>query len=112
MANLFDRFRNLLKKNSQSTNIAFNRAIYNFLGQTLITSEDNDDSYINKGYRFNSTVYSIVNLITKAASTVPFQVYEVQNSNELKGYKALTSGDYGITQKVIRGAATLSCMSF
>ena len=95
MANLFDRFRNLLKKNSQSTNIAFNRAIYNFLGQTLITSEDNDESYINKGYRFNSTVYSIVNLITKAASTVPFQVYEVQNSNELKRYKALTSGDYG-----------------
>lgn len=95
MASIFERFKNLVTKNSQQTNLAFNRAIYNFLGETLITSEDNDESYINKGYRFNSTVYAIVNLITKAASTVPFQVYEVQNSNELKRYKALTSGDFG-----------------
>lgn len=94
MASILDRFKNLINKNGQQTNPAFNRAMYNFLGETLITSEDNDDSYINKGYRFNSTVYSIINLITKAASTVPFQVYEVQNTNELKRYKALTSGDF------------------
>lgn len=94
MASILDRLKNLVTKNSQQTNAAFNRAIYNFLGETLVTSEDNDDSYINKGYRFNSTVYSIVNLITKAASTVPFQVYEVQNTNELKKYKSLTSGSF------------------
>lgn len=94
MASILDRLKNLVTKNSQQTNAAFNRAIYNFLGETLVTSEDNDDSYINKGYRFNSTVYSIINLITKAASTVPFQVYEVQNTNELKKYKALTSGSF------------------
>ena len=94
MASLLDRLRGLVSKNNQSTNLNFNKAVYNFLGETLITSEDNDDSYINKGYRFNSSVYAIINLITKAASTVPFQVYEVQNQNELKRYKALTSGSF------------------
>ena len=94
MASLFDNFKRLLTKNSQATNQLFNRAIYNFLGETIITSAENDDSYINKGYRFNSTVYSIVNLITKAASTVPFQVYEVQSQNSLKRYKALTSNGF------------------
>ena len=94
MASIFDNFKRLVTKNSQATNQLFNRAIYNFLGDTIITSAENDDSYINKGYRFNSTVYSIVNLITKAASTVPFQVYEVQSQNSLKRYKALTSNGF------------------
>lgn len=94
MASFFDRLKGLVGKNSQQTNAAFNRAIYNFLGETLVTSAENDNTYIDKGYRFNSTVYAIINLITKAASTVPFQVYEVQNSNELKRYKALTSGSF------------------
>lgn len=94
MASILDRLRGLVNKNSQSTNLNFNKAVYNFLGETLITSEDNDDSYINKGYRFNSSVYAIINLITKAASTVPFQVYEVKSENELKRYKSLTSGSY------------------
>lgn len=92
MASFFSRFTNSIRKSSQATNEAFNKLVYNHLGNNLITSEENDDTYINKGYRFNSTIYSIVNLITKSASTVPFQVYEVRNENELKRYKALTSG--------------------
>lgn len=91
---LFDNVRNLLTKNAQQTHVDFNKAIYNFLGEHLITSVENDDSYINNGYRKNATIYSIVNLINKAAQTIPFQVYEIQNQNELKRYKALTSGEF------------------
>ena len=72
MATLLDRFKALLTKNQQSTNEAYNRAIYNYLGDTLVWNPENDDTFINKGYRYNSTVYAIVNLITKAASTIPF----------------------------------------
>ena len=43
---------------------------------------------------FNATIYSIVNLITKPATNIPFQVYEIQKENDLKRYKALTSGDF------------------
>tara|TARA_R110000787_G_scaffold197306_1_gene308637 strand:+ start:2165 stop:3922 length:1758 start_codon:yes stop_codon:yes gene_type:complete len=97
MASLLERFRNLVKKNNQSTNIDYNKAIYNFLGNSFVSSQENDDSYINKGYRFNSTIYSIVNLISKAATTIPFQVYEVQNHNDLKRYKAMTTGQFNTT---------------
>ena len=92
MASFFDRFKGLFK--NQTTNIDFNKAIYNFLGETFIASTENDDSYIDKGYRFNATIYSIVNLIVKCAANIPFSVYEIQNENELKRYKTLTSGDF------------------
>ncbi|QDP47642.1 MAG: putative portal protein [Prokaryotic dsDNA virus sp.] len=92
MASFFDRFKGLFK--NQTTNIDFNKAIYNFLGDTFIASTENDDSYIDKGYRFNATIYSIVNLIVKCAANIPFSVYEIQNENELKRYKTLTSGDF------------------
>ena len=94
MASFFDRFKGILNKNAQKTNEAFNRAIYNYLGDTIVWNPENDDTYINKGYRYNSTIYSIVNLITKAATTIPFQIYQVEKQNELKRYKALTSGEF------------------
>ena len=96
MASILDRLKNLVSKN-QNTNIDFNKAIYNFLGETLVSSSENDDSYINKGYRYNATIYSIVNLITKSATNIPFQVYEIQNHNDLKRYKSMTSGDLNST---------------
>ena len=92
MASIFSRVGNILKKNFQNTNTNFNKIIYNYLGQSIVWNPEKDDTYINKGYMFNSTVYSIVNLIAKTASSIPFQVYEIKNENELKKYKAMTSG--------------------
>lgn len=92
MASIFSRVGNILKKNFQNTNTEFNKIIYNYLGQSIVWNPEKDDTYINKGYMFNSTVYSIVNLIAKTASSIPFQVYEIKNENELKKYKAMTSG--------------------
>ncbi len=94
MASILDRFRNFVSKNAQQTNVNFNKAIYNFLGDSIVWNAENAHTYINKGYRFNSTIYSIVNLITKTASTIPFMVYEVKNENELKRYKSMTSGNF------------------
>jgi len=105
MASIFDRFKGLLTKNQQSTNEAFNKAIYNYLGDTLVWNPENDDTFINKGYRYNSTVYAIVNLITKTASTIPFTVYEIKSENDLARYKALTSN--GIDTSVLHKAEML-----
>ena len=91
---LFDRFRGAIRKSSQNTNEAFNKLVYRYIGNHLISSTDSDDTYINKGYRFNSTVYSIVNLLAKTSSAIPFQVYEVKSDNELKRYKSMSSGIY------------------
>ena len=92
MATFFDRLRSLITSKSQNTNEQYNRAIYNWLGNTIVWNTENDETYINDGYRKNATVYSIINLITKAASTIPFHIYEKVNDNNYKRYKAMSSG--------------------
>ena len=92
MASFLDRFKSIINKSSQLTNINYNKAIYNWLGESIVWNPENDDSFITEGYRKNATVYSLINLITKAATTIPFQVYEIDNKNDYKRYKALTSG--------------------
>jgi len=92
MASFFDRLRNLIVKNTQQTAQEYNRAIYNYMGSSVVFNPENDDNYINEGYRKNATVYSIINLISKAASSVPINVYQKVNESELKKYMAMTSG--------------------
>ena len=92
MASILSRFQKLISKNFQQTNAEFNKAIYNYLGNSIIWNPENDSTYIEKGYQYNTTIYSIVNLIAKTAATIPFQIYEIKNENELKRYKAMTSG--------------------
>jgi HK97 family phage portal protein len=94
MASLIDRLKFLISKNAQQTSEQYNRAIYNWLGESIVWNPENDDSYITEGYRKNATIYSLVNIITKAATTIPFQVYEIQNNNDYKRYKAITSGTF------------------
>jgi len=92
MASLLERLSKFITKNAQQTAAEYNRAIYQYLGESILWNPENDRSYIDEGYRKNATVYSLVNIITKAATTIPFQVYEKQSDNDLKRYKALTSG--------------------
>jgi HK97 family phage portal protein len=90
MASFLDRFK--FSKKNQNTNEQYNRAIYNWLGNSVLWNNENDDSYITQGYQKNATIYSLINLITNAATTIPFQIYEKTNENDYKRYKALTSG--------------------
>ena len=92
MATFFNRLRSLITSKSQNNNEQYNRAIYNWLGNTIVWNTENDETYINDGYRKNATIYSIINLITKAASTIPYHVYEKVNDNNYKRYKAMSSG--------------------
>lgn len=94
MASLIDRLKLLVSKNAQQTSQEYNRAIYNWLGESIVWNPENDDSYITEGYRKNATIYSLINIITKAATTIPFQVYEIQNQNDYKRYKAISSGTF------------------
>lgn len=101
MASIIDRLKFLVSKNAQQTAPQYNRAIYNWLGESIVWNPENDDSYITEGYRKNATIYSLINIITKAATTIPFQVYEIQNQNDYKRYKAITSStfDASVLQK-------------
>ena len=101
MATFYDRLKNLIVKYTQNTAKEYNRAIYNYLGESVVWNPENDSTYIDEGYRKNATIYSLVNIITKASSTIPFMIYEKVNESELKKYKAMTSGmiDGGILHK-------------
>ena len=92
MASFIDRLRYLITNKSQQTNENYNRAIYNYLGNSILWNPENDDNYINEGYRKNATVYSLINIITKAAATIPFKIYEKVNNNKYKSYKAMSTG--------------------
>lgn len=92
MASLLDRIKSLVVKQAQNTNAEYNKALYNWLGNSIVWNAANDETFIAEGYQKNSTVFSIVNLISKAATTIPFQVYEVTNNEAAKSYKSMTSG--------------------
>ena len=64
MASFLDRFKSLINKNAQQTAIEYNKAIYNWLGDSIVWNSENDNSYITEGYRKNATIYSLINLIT------------------------------------------------
>ena len=95
MASFFDRLRSIILNKSQQTSEQYNRAIYNYLGNTIIWNPENDQTYIDDGYRKNATIYSLVNIITKAASTIPYHIYKKVDDNNYKRYKAMTSGVAG-----------------
>jgi phage portal protein BeeE len=95
MASILDRFKTLITKQAQNTNINYNKALYNWLGNSIIWNSENDDTYIREGYQRNATVYSIINLITKAASTIPLQIYEVSNEAKCQALQINDQRLYG-----------------
>jgi HK97 family phage portal protein len=93
MASLIDTFRQTIAKAlTTGTNPAYNKLVYTWLGTNIIMNEDNDVTYIRDGYQRNATIYSIINLIVKSATTIPMTVYRVTNEGSAKQYKAMTSG--------------------
>ena len=92
MASFIDRLRYLITNKSQQTHEKYNRAIYNYLGNSVLWNPDNDNTYIDEGYRKNATIYSIINIITSAATTIPFHIYKKTNDSNYKRYKAMSSG--------------------
>lgn len=94
MASIIDQVKaGIIKALSTSgTDPQYNKLLYTWLGTSVIMQDDNDETYIREGYQRNATIYSIINLITKAATTVPFQIYQIKSDSKMKKYKSMTSG--------------------
>jgi len=93
MASFSDRIKmGIIKALSGQTNPLYNELLYTWLGTSILVNEENDTTYIRDGYQKNATIYSIVNLISRTAAVIPWQIYQVTNQTQLKNYKALTSG--------------------
>ena len=93
MASFADRLKmGIIKALSGQTNPLYNELIYTWLGTSILVNDENDTTFIKEGYQQNATVYSIINLISRTASVIPWQIYEINDKNQLKNYKSLTSG--------------------
>ena len=69
---------------------AYARMVYNQIAKAPIFGEDTFENYVEKGYQYNSDVYSIVNLITRKAATAPPILYEVVDDRAFQKYKSYT----------------------
>ena len=92
MASFLERLRNGFKAfNSQQTSESYNRFIYDVLGTNPISNNQYNQDYIDKGYKFNPTIYSLIQLISKSAITVPYKIYQKLDESAVKEYKGLLS---------------------
>ena len=81
MANIFTNFFN---RNKQSEVNAFNRAFYQLLGGASTKYDQNNKTYLEKGYNINPDVYSIINKQSLKTVSVPYSIKKVSdNSNQI-----------------------------
>jgi len=94
MAGILSTLRQNVAKFLLQNNPAFNKVFYQWLGNAIVWNTQNNQTFIKEGYQGNATVYSIINRITAAASTVPYIIYQVKDANSAKRYKSLMSGTF------------------
>ena len=63
-----------------------------FSGQSASIPQ-NDNAYINEAYFLNDHVYSVIRLLTRAASTIPIYLYKVVDKKSYRRYKNLQSSE-------------------
>lgn len=66
----------------------FYQAMLRYVESRPVYMSDNIESYVNDGYLFNPTVYSIVSFIAQKAGSIPWGVYEVKDEKALQLYKS------------------------
>ena len=66
----------------------FYREMLKYVTGNPVYMPDNIESYVQQGYLFNPTVYSVVSFIAQKAGAIPWSVYEVKQDKALQLYKA------------------------
>lgn len=68
----------ILGKLKNITNL-FNQAMYNFIGTKFTHYDPNGQTYVDKGYNLNSTVFSIVDQASTKLSSVPCFLKKIED---------------------------------
>lgn len=106
--------RGLSKSLKQANVQTVQRRLFQYLsGNAPIYMEDNAHEYIKSGFEFNPHVYSVVNHITNAISSVPPVVHEVvEESKARKYYRLKQNRRYKTSQSKIEQALELKEEAF
>jgi HK97 family phage portal protein len=84
------------RKQDKAENINYDRvmnALTQYFKGQAATIPQNDESYIRDGFFGNDHIYSIIRLLTRAASTLPIYLYEVKDEKSYRRYKNFQASD-------------------
>ena len=85
--NIFKRW--LLKQVASGMNQQLNSVMLNGMNYGAAWTPTNVESLVEKGYSYNATVYSIVNIIIGACARANWELYRVKEEKHLARYKSM-----------------------
>ena len=106
MAILGNLKKRILSAFTQGHNNPFNQAFYSFLGGGYTQYDPNADVYLESGYLYNPTVYSVIRQMSDKAKTIPFGVKRIKDLNSKRlydSYKTQTKGTITPQQYLKKG---------
>jgi phage portal protein BeeE len=80
---------------------SFNKAFFQFIGGTGAQYDNNSSTYLEKGYKINPIVFSVITQMCDKTKAVPYAVKKVKDERSAKKISDLrnaTSGNYSIKQ--------------
>ena len=106
-------FSDLIPFKKQRLNNRLNRQLFRYQSGSPIVFSDTQEGYVSDAYETNPDVYSVVNGITRSASSVPPIVHEVKDVKKAHQYRKMKySMRNGATQKNIDYALELKEQAF
>lgn len=84
-----------LNWNKKTLNVKPGRVLFDRLGFTVVWLNADSLTFVNQGYLANPDIYTVINRITRTASTAPWKVYRIKKGQEKnhKRYKAWTGAN-------------------
>lgn len=82
---------------------AYNRAFYELIGIGYVKYDAKNKTYLEKGYNYNPTVFSVINKQTVKTVSVPYYVKEIQDKESYTKLQKLifaTKGVFSIKQYI------------
>lgn len=79
----------------------FNEAFYKFVGGLGAQYDQKSEVYLNKGYKINPIVYSVITQMCDKTKAVPYVVKKVKDQSKFQKLRSLrdaTSGNYSVKQ--------------
>lgn len=92
----------------------FNRAFYQWLGGLPTQYDQNNKSYLEKGYNMNPDVYAIINKQTVKTVSVPYYIKRVedkQSYSKLRQLELSTKGNLSLLQLIKKKSLELKAYS-
>lgn len=112
IGNLINKVK--VKLTGQGMTNDFNRAFYQWLGGLPTQYDQNNKSYIEKGYNMNPDVYAIINKQTVKTVSVPYYIKKVedkQSYSKLRQLELSTKGNLSLLQLIKKKSLELKAYS-